>query len=275
MNIMKELTTGKIKRSLQRFIDFANDLSQSDMNTFEDRLKLLMNYCKTDSVFSVIHEQLINVPNVDFDSWYEKASSTKKGMPGSGDLIFPTDLDERMSMMYLLLNKVNDDEIELTGFARIFFITADSRIDTLIHAFNEAVVMPLARELSYRITDLEEEMPENDREKYPLTHVQIVHTAQNVVQQSAAGENIRQEATLEVNGELKNLFNELRQELQKTIKDKEKLVEALQVVESAEKMTPEGASSLPSVKALLTSLGVTGNIASIASAIYTILSNIS
>ena len=100
---MKNFTAGKIRRSLQRFIDFAGDLSRADMNTFDDRLSLLMDYCQNDVVFQVIDQQLTSIESVDFDAWYTDRKSTMRGMIGSGQLSFPTNLDERLSLMYQLL----------------------------------------------------------------------------------------------------------------------------------------------------------------------------
>jgi len=190
-------------------------------------------------------------------------------MVGSGELSFPTNLEKRMALMYQLLNKVDGEAIDLIDFSHHFFATGDNRIDSIIFAFNDAVVEPLARELSYRIEELEEEMPDNNREAYPLANIQIIHNAENVIQQSASGNNIQQNASIESNNNLKQLFNELRKELQSTLREKEELENAMQVVESSEEMTRKGSSSLPSVKVLLGSLGVMGNIGSIVSAIFT------
>lgn len=271
---MKELSAGKIRRSLKRFEDFAGDLARSDMNTFNDRLRLLMDYCKSDPVLSVIHVQLINMPSVDFDSWHKEVLSTFGGMVGSGDLTFPTDLEERMALMYQLLDKVNREEIDLIDFAHNFFIIGDNSIDSIIYSFNEAVVEPLARELSYRIEDLEEEMPENNREVYPLANIQIIHNAANVVQQSASGNNIQQNANIETDTKLDQLFADLRQELRASMKEKEGLEDALQVVQSSEELAQKGSSSLPSVKTLLGSLGALGNVGSIISAILAAIASI-
>jgi len=264
---MKELSVGKIRRSLKRFEDFAIDLARSDMNTFNDRLRLLVDYFKSDPVLSIIHSQLLSMPGVDFDSWHQGVLSTVGGMVGSGELSFPTDIEKRMALMYQLLNKINSGEIDLIDFAHNFFATGDNRIDSIIYAFNEAVVEPLTRELSYRIEELEEEMPENNREVYPLTNIQIIHNAENVVQQSASGNNIQQNARIESNSELKRLFDELRHELQSNIKDKEELENAMHIVKSSEEITRQGSKSLPSVRVLLESLGAIGNVGSIVSAI--------
>lgn len=271
---MKEITAGKIRRSLRRFEDFAGDLARSDMNTFDDRLNLLMDYCKTDQVFSVIHAQLMSAPNVDFDTWHQQVRSTIKSMVGSGNLTFPTNLEERMALMYQLLNKINEKEVDLFDFTNNFFATSDNRIDSDIYAFNQAIVEPLARELSYRIEDMEEELPEDNKEFYPLANIQIIHNAKNVIQQSAAGNNIQQNAKIQDNDKLKQLFTELRQELKNVIKEENKLEEALQIVKTSEELAQKGSSSFSSLKVLLGSLGMLGNIGSITSAILTVISSL-
>jgi len=69
---MRNFTVGKIRRSLQRSIDFVSDLSRSDMNTFDDRLSLLVSYCQNDEGFEVIDRQLAGVMLVSFDTWYNR-----------------------------------------------------------------------------------------------------------------------------------------------------------------------------------------------------------
>lgn len=271
---MQKITAGTIRRSLRRFEDFAGDLARSDMNTFDDRLNLLMDYCKTDKVILVIHAQLMNVSTVHFDTWYKEVLSSIGGIVGSGNLTFPTNIEERMSLMYQLLYKVNTKEIDFFNFAHNFFATEDSRIDSDIFVFNEAVVQPLARELSYRIEDMEEELPEDNKETYPLANIQIIHKANNVIQQSASGKNIEQSANIDGSDNIEQLFSDLREELQIVIKEKEKIEDALQVVEFSEELAKKGASSLSSVKILLGSLGALGNIGSITSAIMTAITNL-
>lgn len=231
---MREITVGKIRRSLKRFEDFAGDLARSDMNTFADRLNMLIDYCKTDPVTLVIHEQLINMPSVNFDSWHKDVISTMGGMAGSGDLTFPTELEKRMALMYQLLDKVNNGEIDIIDFSHNFFAIGDNSIDSIIFAFNEAIIEPLARELAYRIEDLEEEMPEDNKETFPLANIQIIHNAGNVVQQAASGNNISQNANIESRNELSQLFDDLRQELRNVINEESKIDDALQIVQTSQ-----------------------------------------
>jgi len=271
---MSELSVGKIRRGLKRFEDFAGDLARSDMNTFDDRLRLLVNYCQSDPVLSIIHNQLMSMSGVDFEYWHKEVLSTVGGMVGSGELSFPTDLEKRMALMYQLLNKIAEKEIDLTGFAHNFFATGNNGIDSLIYAFNDAVVEPLTRELSYRIEELEEDLPDDNREIYSLANIQIIHNAENVVQQSATGNNIQQNATIKSKNELEKLFDDLRDELKATIEQKQKLEEALNVVETSKELARKRPSSLLSVKILLGSLGAMGNVGSIVSAIIAAMSSI-
>jgi len=147
---------GEVRRSLQRFNDFASDLLASDYNTFEDRLNLLISFCEADAVFANIHQQLMNFPTVDFDAWIKDRFATMGGMSGSGELSFPTDLEARMAVMYQLLVAVRDTRVPWMQFGITFFATASTQCDEYIYAFNEAITRPLVRELSYRLGDMEE-----------------------------------------------------------------------------------------------------------------------
>ena len=60
MNQSRTINAGKIDRSIRRFMDYSQDVLNSDMNTFADRIQVLMSYCESDPVFSVIHKQLVD-----------------------------------------------------------------------------------------------------------------------------------------------------------------------------------------------------------------------
>jgi len=264
---MKNFQAGKIRRSLRRFIDFAGDLSRADMNTFEDRLSLLMDYCQNDEVFRVIDQQLTSIEFVDFDAWYTDRKSTMGGMVGSGQLSFPTNLDERLSLMYQLLRKINSEEVNFLDFTNTFFAVVDSRIDSHIYAFNEAIVEPLSRELGYRFEEIEESLPENQRDTVPLANIQIIHNAHTVIQQSASGSGINQSAIIEKDNKVQQLFSDLRREIQSAIQDAGQIQEAMEITKSAEILATATEPKPAAVKALLKTLPSLGNIGSIVSAI--------
>ena len=264
---MKNFTVGQIRRSLQRFLDFAGDLSRADMNTFDDRLSLLMDYCQKDEIFQLIDRQLSDVSSVDFDAWYVERKSTMRGMVGSGELSFPTNLDERLSLMYQLLRKINSDDVRFFDFSNTFFAISDNSIDSYIYAFNDAIVEPLMRELGYRFEELEESLPENQRDSVPLAQVQIIHNAHTVIQQSASGSGINQTASIGTDSEVQRLFDELKKEVKEKVQEENKRIEALEIVESAEALTQAEIPKPTAIKALLSALPPLGNIGSIVSAI--------
>ena len=100
---MTEFTVAQVSRSIQRFMDYADDFINSDMNTYDDRSSMFFDFCKSDPVMCLIHNQLINNPNVNLKEWHENAISQMSSMAGSAPLRFPTDIDDRISLMYQLL----------------------------------------------------------------------------------------------------------------------------------------------------------------------------
>ncbi len=264
---MKNFTVGKIRRSLQRFIDFASDLSRSNMDTFDDRLSLLMSYCQNDEVFEVIDRQLTGVKSVIFDTWYADRKSTVGSMSGSGKLSFPSNLDERISLMYQLLRKINAGEINLLDFSHSFFTIDGNLINSYIHAFSAAIIQPLSRELGYRFKEIEESMPENQRDTVPLANVQIINNAHTVIQQSASGSGINQSAVIQKETEIQKLFSDLMEEIKAAIAGADGIDEALEIAESAKSLATAKEPKPAAVKALLNTLPPLGNISSIVSAI--------
>ena len=264
---MNNITVGKVRRSLQRFSDYSGDLLRSDMNTFDDRLSLLMDYCRSDEIFGVIDSQLKEVANVDFNSWYTERLATRKGMVGSADLIFPTDIDERMSIMYQLMSKIRSGEVDFSSFTHNFFASGNSTFDSEIYAFNDAIVEPLRRELSYRFQDLEDSLPKNEREFIPLGAVQIIHNAKNVVQQSASGGHVTQDVSIVDNSELDQKFADLRRELESTIDDHSNRAKYLEVVDSAQSLVAGKEPKKTAAETLLKTLPTAGNIGSLVSVI--------
>lgn len=266
---MENFTVGKIRRSFQRFNDFASDLSSADMNTFDDRLALLMDYCKNDEIFHVIDAQLINVNSVDFDSWYSERMASMGGFLGSGELMFPTDLDLRLSMMYQLVRKITESEIDLIGFTRTFFATNDSRKESRLYAFSNAIIQPLARELSYRFEEVLESLSENQRDLVSLTSVKIFHSKQVANNNVAVESHVSQKDNVEKDDHLDNLFSKLIKQIHEAVEGSDSKKESIEVAESAQTLL-DGKSPKPAAaKALLKTLPSSGHINSVVSALIT------
>ncbi|WP_197278230.1 hypothetical protein, partial [Vibrio coralliirubri] len=115
----------------------------------------------------------------EFDSWYKAVS----GYDNRGGLSFPTNIDERLSIMYELLCRMNDKKIDLISFCASNLVISSNRIDEYICSFNDVVSEPLFRELSYRLEDIQDELPADNTFEVASPILQIIHHAENVIQQ--------------------------------------------------------------------------------------------
>jgi hypothetical protein len=259
---------GKIRRSIDRFSDFSNDLLSSDMNTFEDRISMLISYAKSDEFFKDLHQQLTTNKSVNFDEWLSSLKETIGGMVGSGNLSFPTDLEQRLSLMYQLLCKIESGDLDLLSFTSDFFAIGSSRIDEHIYSFNNAISEPLFRELGYRLQDIEDELPENNKIEVESPLFQIIHHAENVIQQNAIGSNNQQTASIQQeSSELGDLFTRLENELASLKNSHENVAEHLEIVSTCKELALQETPKVSAIKKLLSTLPALGNIASISSAI--------
>jgi hypothetical protein len=258
------MKAGKIRRSIQRFEDYSNDLSSADMNSFEDRLNLLISYCKTDDFFQEIDKQLIGNTSVDFDGWYK--TNDRKGLK------FPTNLDERLSIMYEILCKINNKDIDYLSFCCEFFVVGSNSIDAHISALNEVVSEPLFRELGYRLEDIENNLPSDNSDEVTSSILQIIHHAENVIQQNIIGDNNNQNAVItNTNNELDKLFSDLKTEINSLAISEEDRRENIESVVACEDLAKLESPKIGTIKKLLNILPPLGNVASIVSAIIVIL----
>jgi len=258
------MKAGKIRRSIQRFEDYSRDLTSSDMNSFEDRLNLLVSYFKSDGFFQQIDEQLIQNKAVDFDSWYESNSR--------GKLSFPTNLDDRLSIMYQLLCRINNKDISYLSFCCEYLVVGTNQIDAHIYALNEVVSEPLFRELGYRLEDIEDELPSDNSDEVTSSIFQIIHHAENVIQQNIIGDGNNQNASItNTNNDLDKLFSDLKAEINSLDIPQEEIQENIESVTACEDLAKQEKPKKGAVKRLLSTLPALGSIASIASAILTVL----
>lgn len=145
----------KIRETKRRFSDYAADLSNSDAHTFENALNILLGFCESDDVMTMITGPLKENVSVDILKWYEDFSSSGGSFVGSGRFLLPTKEDDRLSLLYQLLLKVRSDEIPFDSFCRHAF--GGRNMSETIHRFNDAVSRPLARGLLQKVEALEVE----------------------------------------------------------------------------------------------------------------------
>ena len=258
------MKAGKIRRSIQRFEDYSRDLTSSDMNSFEDRLNLLVSYFKSDAFFQQIDKQLIHNKSVDFDSWYRSNSR--------GKLSFPTNLDERLSIMYQLLCRINNKDINYLSFCFEYLAVGTNKVNPHIYALNEIVSEPLFRELGHRLGEIEDELPSDNSDEVKSSIFQIIHHADNVIQQNIIGDGNNQNASItNTNNELDKLFSELKTEISSLEISQEDIQDNIESILACEELAKQETPKKSAVKRLLNTLPSLGSVASIVSAIMAVL----
>ncbi len=270
---MTQLTLGQVTRSIQRFKDYAEDFVNADMNTYDDRSAVFFDFCKSDPAMSVIHAQLTANPYVDFEKWYADAQAKMTGWAGSAPLKFPTKTDDRISLMYQLLLAIEESRINFQDFCIKFIVSGDNSYDAYIAALSDAVTQPLVRELEYKLDEILEALPGDDkREPVSPSVLQIINAAGPVIQQVAVGNNNVQSATQEIaNPEVAKLLTRLKQEIETANLEDAERESARQVLASAETELASPNPKKPVVSALLKALPVAGSIATIVQAILALL----
>jgi len=263
------VTAGQVKKSVRDFNNHGTDLLRSDFNTFDDTLAVFLHFCETDPVLSSIHMQLQALAERHFEEWYQGLDSGS--MAGGCKLKFPTDPELRVSVMYELLRRVQDDSIPFTDFAIRFFALGTAEMTAYVRAFNDAVSRPLIRELSHRLSDLSESLPSNHSASVAPASLQIIHQATNVIQQSAVGSGIRQSAIQACNPDLVRLFEELRRTVEETEECQNRLEEYLEYVAAAKELATAQKPKPSAVKALLSSLPSVAAVTSIVASILEML----
>ncbi|QPI65903.1 hypothetical protein [Vreelandella venusta] len=261
----------KVKRSIERFRDYSSDLLCSDNATFNDRLRMLVNFLENDEVLSRIDKQLAGYKADEFYVWYSGRKETFTGMAGSGDLEFPTNINDRIAFMYQIIKKVNSEELSLINFVRCFFATGP-QYNSMISTFNDAVSMPLFREINYKLEEIVDELPTDDKQDVNPSVIQIIGQAHTVVQQSVVGDNNKLVASI-ANSQLDDEFDSLRAEMKKYLSGSD-LNDSLEAVDSAQQLIKSDPPKRNPAKILLNTLPHIGNIGTIVASILTIISNI-
>ena len=170
-----EPTTAEVRLSIRKFRDYSSDLQYADFNIFEDRIGVFLNFCQTDRVFARIREQLVSNPRVNFGEWEKQSMKTFTGWVGSARLIFPTNEDDRVSLLYQFVEAAGDPKFGLLGKLSFWFAVDSSRYDDYLRAFSDAVMRPLFRDLGYKLEEVEARLPDDKQARVPANLLQIIH----------------------------------------------------------------------------------------------------
>lgn len=173
----------EILLSFRKFKDFSSDLFKSDYATFNTRLAIFIDFCERDKVMGFITSQL---KRYDFAGWMEefKKSGGKKGLE------YPLNEDDRISLFYQILLKINAKEVNFLAFSVMAF--GSKTVNELIQKFNEAITKPLVRDLDYKLEEKKVEIAASEDRQIPQELLVII-TAENISNsQIAIGANIKQ-----------------------------------------------------------------------------------
>ena len=165
-----QLTVAAVRRSLRTFRDHADDLLRADWQMFGDGLNQLANFCRTDLVFSTIHDQLSNRATVDLNNWLNK-----NGRVQLSGLRFPPDPDDRLSLQYQLIIDGAKHPGMLMKRAMVWFHRSGGDLSSYVRSFAEAIMRPLFRDLGYRLEEIEERLPSDRTEIVSAASLQIIH----------------------------------------------------------------------------------------------------
>jgi len=241
-----------VRTAIRRFNDYCSDLIAADMNTFVNRVAILVHFCKSDPVFSQIRRQLVCNPCVDFTEWLKTACDPR--MRGR-NMVFPVDEDDRLSLMYQVLELAESEGAGFINHLPTWFIIGSSKINAYIGAFVDAVVQPLYRDLGYKLRAIEESLPTNSKEVVSPSTLQVITNSGILIQQIANGDN-NQQSTQVANeqAEVARSFAALREAVLASPLSEAEKSESMELVSHAEEQAklPDPKKSV--IKALLASL---------------------
>ncbi|WP_297478890.1 hypothetical protein [uncultured Photobacterium sp.] len=129
---------------LDDYDDIVSDLISSNYSTFEEKLKQYISYCTQPNEMNFLLSE--KLPPVDFESWYEKCKSTQGSWVGSGELSWPLDKLENLSMRFELLKYIAEGKTDVPDFC-CSFMYSENNFNIMVMEFNDQIVEPLARDL--------------------------------------------------------------------------------------------------------------------------------
>jgi hypothetical protein len=161
-------TQKQVAGSFRRFNDFASDVFHSDFHTFDTRFDIFIHHCENDDVMKVVTSQLKGI-DVHFKDWWERGQATGGSFAGSKEFHLPVDEIERDALLYQLILKIHNREIEFSNFCMDYF--RDTNYDLMIQNFNSAILIILVRSIGYRLEEILEAIKTDlsDRQDVPIT----------------------------------------------------------------------------------------------------------
>lgn len=198
----------KIERSFRRFRYYSEDLLNSNFKTFSNNLNIFIDFCENDEIMRIISAQLKSNENVDVNKWFSDFQKTGVSITGSKEYVLPIDEEDRISLLYQLLLKMNSNELDFQGFCLGAY--GKTNVTDMVRAFNDAISRLLVRDLSYRLDEIIETT--NSDLKVPIEKLVVIQTGAGSNNAIAIGEHIEQ-TVINQSSELDELINKLSNEI--------------------------------------------------------------
>lgn len=130
------------QRALRDFQDYADDVSHSNHRTFEDAIRRL---ASTLVGITPLGDVVAQLPQVDFDTWYEERQATVSGMVGSGTITWPEDRLERLAMQVDMVRRMGSGQLDIFDLTHNF-MWVSSNFDENTAEFVSQIIRPFVRD---------------------------------------------------------------------------------------------------------------------------------
>ncbi|HSK75413.1 MAG TPA: toll/interleukin-1 receptor domain-containing protein, partial [Thermoanaerobaculia bacterium] len=137
------------QRALRDFQDYADDVSRSRYRTFDDAIRRLASTLVSTTPLGDVVAQL---PQVDFDQWYNAQRATVGSVVGSGTLTWPDDIRERLAMQVELVRRLAAGKPDVLDFTHDFMWTRNN-FDDNIAEFVHQIFRPFVRDFLRLVHD--------------------------------------------------------------------------------------------------------------------------
>lgn len=130
------------QRALRDFQDYTDDVSRSRYRTFDDSIRRFVSTLVGTTPLGDVVAQL---PQVDFDKWYNEQLTTVGGMVGSGTLTWPDDRCERLAMQIELVRRLASGKPDVLHFTHDFMYVRNDYDDNIAE-FIQQIFRPFVRD---------------------------------------------------------------------------------------------------------------------------------
>jgi hypothetical protein len=134
-----ESKPSSLTHDLEDFRAFSDDVARATYANFQNSLQRLVALLEPSRELGQLAARFL--PAVDFESWYEEALATQRGLVGSGRLNWPVSNGERVALQLELLKRLADGSISIADFTDEF-TRVSKYFDSNVRAFGQQVFLP-------------------------------------------------------------------------------------------------------------------------------------